>query len=143
MTLSLAADVLHYIPEELDTLAQHIQTMGDKLTSPIMRVYEEDIRTPIKSVIRGALIRGILVQVQKAKVCLSFFFFLGGGGGLVQELRILHGCKTYFKIPPFFPPYPPYGTNCLDYLNIYRSISTKRYSASTTYSNLNNQLSHS
>ena len=69
MTLSLAADVLHYIPEELNTLAQHIQTTGGELTSPIMQVYEEDIRTPIKSVISGKLIRGILVQVQKAKVC--------------------------------------------------------------------------
>jgi nuclear control of ATPase protein 2 len=73
MTLSLAADVLHYIPEELDSLAQHIQTTGGELTSPVMRVYEEDIRTPIKSAIRGTLIRGILVQVQKAKVC-SFLF---------------------------------------------------------------------
>jgi len=45
MTLSLAADVLHYIPEELNTLAQHIQTTGGELTSPIMQVYEEDIRT--------------------------------------------------------------------------------------------------
>ena len=74
MTLSLAADVLHYVPEELDTLAQHIQATGGELTSPIMQVYEEDIRTPIKSAIRGTLIRGILVQVQKAKV--YFFRFL-------------------------------------------------------------------
>ena len=83
MTLSLAADILHYIPEELDSLPQQIQTMGGELTSPIMQVYEEDIRTPIKSAIRGTLIKGILVQVQKAKVCLSLS--LGG-----QELGILH-----------------------------------------------------
>ena len=82
MTLSLAADVLHYVPEELDSLAQHIQTTGGELTSPIMQVYEEDIRTPIKSVIRGTLIRGMLVQVQKAKVGLSFFLFFGEVGRL-------------------------------------------------------------
>ena len=75
MTLSLASDVLGYIPAELDSLSQHIQTTGGELTSPIMQVYEEDIRTPIKSAIRGTLIRGILIQVQKAKVGLFFFFF--------------------------------------------------------------------
>ena len=75
MTLSLAADVLHYMPEQLDSLAQHIQSTGGELTSPIMQVYEEDIRTPIKSAIRGTLIRGMLVQVQKAKVCAFFLFF--------------------------------------------------------------------
>ena len=61
-----------------------------------MQVYEEDIRTPIKSAIRGTLIRGILVQVQKAKVCLSLS--LGG-----QELGIL---RTSFEIPFFFFLYP-------------------------------------
>ena len=91
MTVSLAADVLHYVPEELDSLAQHIQTTGGELTSPIMQVYEEDIRTPIKSVIGGTLIRGILVQVQKAKVCLLFLFLLRESG----NVEILH-CKISF-----------------------------------------------
>ena len=93
MTLSLAADVLHYVPEELDSLAQHIQNTGGELTSPIMQVYEEDIRTPIKSAIRGTLIRGILVQVQKAKVCLSFLFFL--------EIRNFGGFYTPVELPFF------------------------------------------
>ena len=93
MTLSLAADVLHYVPEELDSLALHIQNTGGELTSPIMQVYEEDIRTPIKSAIRGTLIRGILVQVQKAKVCLSFIYFFGD-----QELREFY---TPVEIPFF------------------------------------------
>ena len=43
MTLSLATDVLRYIPDELDLLVQHIQTTGGELTNPIMQVYEEDI----------------------------------------------------------------------------------------------------
>ena len=76
MTLSLATDTLHYLPEQLDSLAQHIQTTGGELTSPIMQVYEEDIRTPIKSAMRGTLIRGMLVQVQKAKVCFRRYFYL-------------------------------------------------------------------
>ncbi|KAF8805065.1 NCA2-domain-containing protein [Phlegmacium glaucopus] len=68
MTLSLASDILYYTPAQLESLARHIQTTGGELTSPIMQVYEQDIRTPIKSAIGGTLIRGILVQVQKAKV---------------------------------------------------------------------------
>ena len=43
MALSLASDVLHYPPAQLESLAQHIQTTGGELTSPIMQVYEEDI----------------------------------------------------------------------------------------------------
>ena len=101
MTLSLAADVLHYIPEELDSLAQHIQTTGGGLTSPVMQVYEEDIRTPIKSAIRGTLIRGILVQVQKAKVCLSFS--LG--------VRNLEFYELLFKNLLFFSCTQTYRTN--------------------------------
>lgn len=38
--LSLAADILLYMPEELDSLAQHIQTMGSELIGPIMQVYD-------------------------------------------------------------------------------------------------------
>ena len=76
MTLSLATDTLHYLPEQLDSLAQHIQTTGGELTSPIMQVYEEDIRTPIKSAIRGTLIRGMLVQVRKPRfVSIVFSYF--------------------------------------------------------------------
>ena len=109
MTLSLAADVLHYIPEELDSLAQHIQTTGGELTSPIMQVYEEDIRTPIKSVIRGTLIRGILVQVQKAKVCL--FLFCEGSG----TWEFLLGCTTSLNFRFF-------GHNCIEPTDVARSI---------------------
>jgi hypothetical protein len=102
MTVSLAADILHYLPEELDSLAQHIQTTGGELTSPIMQVYEEDIRTPIKSVIKGTLIRGMLVQVQKAKVCLSVFFSFWGGSGTWEFYFV----KSLFYSSFFLFPYP-------------------------------------
>jgi ATP synthase regulation protein NCA2 len=98
MTLSLATDILHYVPEQLNSLAQHIQTTGGELTSPIMQVYEEDIRTPIKSAIRGTLIRGMLVQVQKAKVCFRryfyYFYFL-----FLFAIRLLRS-KVYDFIKP-------------------------------------------
>ena len=83
MTLSLAADVLHNIPKELDIPSPNIFKLLVRAlssTSLIMQVYEEDIRTPITSAIRGTLIRGILVQVEKAKVCFSFFFYISESG---------------------------------------------------------------
>ena len=104
MTLSLAADVLHYIPEELDSLAQHIQTTGGELTSPVMRVYEEDIRTPIKSAIRGTLIRGILVQVQKAKVCSCLsIWFRGQLESTIQLIFLFCFFFSFLSHPPIEP----------------------------------------
>ena len=98
MALSLVSDVLHYPPAQLESLAQHIQTTGGELTSPIMQVYEEDIRTPIKSAIWGTLVRGILVQVQKAKVC---FIFFGLKEFATWNVHGLYGCKKYSDNPSF------------------------------------------
>ena len=64
-----------------------------------MHVYEEDVGTHIKSAISGTLIRGISVQVQKAKVYLSYF-------PDSRTLEFYTACKTYSK----FLPFPPYLT---------------------------------
>lgn len=65
MTLSLAQDKLHYSPEQLATLSQQIR-VGD--LTPVLKLYEEDIRSPLKSAITGTLLRSVFIQVQKAKV---------------------------------------------------------------------------
>jgi len=65
MTIDLARDKLHYTPEQMNALAGKIRS-GDLTT--IMQIYEEDIKTPLKSAIGGTLLRGLFVQVQKAKV---------------------------------------------------------------------------
>ncbi|KXN88303.1 Nuclear control of ATPase protein 2 [Leucoagaricus sp. SymC.cos] len=65
MTLSLAKDELHYNEEQLAALSRQIRS-GDM--TPVMRVYEDDIRTPLKSAIAGTLLRNVFIQVQKAKV---------------------------------------------------------------------------
>ncbi|KAI0345995.1 NCA2-domain-containing protein [Trametopsis cervina] len=65
MTLSLAQDRLRYTPEQMDALSQQIR-VGD-LTA-VMQIYEDDIRSPLKSAVAGSLLRTLLVQVQKAKV---------------------------------------------------------------------------
>ncbi|EIW81016.1 nuclear control of ATP synthase 2 [Coniophora puteana RWD-64-598 SS2] len=65
MSLSLAQEKLKYTSEQLDELSRQIRT-GDLTT--VLRLYEEDIKTPLRSAVGGSLIRSVLVQVQKAKV---------------------------------------------------------------------------
>ncbi|KAJ7757473.1 NCA2-domain-containing protein [Mycena metata] len=65
MTLSLARDSLHYDEAQLATLSQKIK-VGD--LTPVLRLYEEDIKKPVKSALTGTLLRSVFIQVQKAKV---------------------------------------------------------------------------
>lgn len=74
MTLSLARDALQYTPSQLEGLAQQVR-LGD--LTPVMQIYEEDIRTPLRSAITGTLLRNAFIQVQKAKVRLSSVISVG------------------------------------------------------------------
>lgn len=65
MTLSLAKDKLNYTPEQMAALSQQLR--GGDLTT-VMQIYEDDIRSPLRSAVGGTLLRTLLVQVQKAKV---------------------------------------------------------------------------
>jgi nuclear-control-of-ATPase protein 2 len=68
MTLSLAKDELHYEPEQLATLSQQIK-LGD--LTPVLQLYEKDIKRPLKSALTGTLLRSVFIQIQKAKVTQS------------------------------------------------------------------------
>lgn len=65
MTLSLARDKLQYNEDQLTALSRQIR-LGDM--TPVMEVYEEDIRRPLRSAIGGTLLRNVFIQVQKTKV---------------------------------------------------------------------------
>ena len=65
MALSLAKDKLYYTPSQLKNLSNAVQ-QGD--LTPILRIYEEDIRQPFRSAVTGTLLRSLFIQVQKAKV---------------------------------------------------------------------------
>ncbi|KZT73903.1 NCA2-domain-containing protein [Daedalea quercina L-15889] len=65
MALSLAEEKLHYDPAQMEALSRQIQT-GD--LTPVMQIFEQDIKRPLKSAIAGSLIRTLFIQVQKAKV---------------------------------------------------------------------------
>jgi nuclear-control-of-ATPase protein 2 len=65
MVLSLAQDELHYNADQLSGLSSQLR-QGD-LTS-VLRMYEQDIKSPVKSALMGTLLRSLFIQVQKAKV---------------------------------------------------------------------------
>ncbi|TFY83106.1 hypothetical protein EWM64_g910 [Hericium alpestre] len=65
MALDLAREKLHYSPTQLNELSAKIR-VGD--LTPILQIYEDDIKSPVRSAIGGTLLRSLFVQVQKAKV---------------------------------------------------------------------------
>ncbi|GAA5978343.1 hypothetical protein JCM10908_004322 [Rhodotorula pacifica] len=65
MVVDFARDEYKLGPEELQVLAEQVRA-GD--LTPVLRVWEEDIKSPIKSAVRGSLVRTLLIQVQKVKV---------------------------------------------------------------------------
>lgn len=65
MALALAQDKLGYTEAQLAVLSGQIR-MGD--LTPILEIYEDDIRHPFKSAVAGTLLRSLFVQVHKAKV---------------------------------------------------------------------------
>ena len=73
MALALAKDKLYYSPSQLKNFSDAIQ-QGD--LTPILRIYEEDIRTPVKSAVTGTLLRSLFIQVQKAKVGISWIYWV-------------------------------------------------------------------
>ena len=65
MALALAQDKLGYTQAQLVALSDQMR-MGD--FTPILEIYEDDIKHPFKSAVAGTLLRSLFVQVQKAKV---------------------------------------------------------------------------
>lgn len=68
MSVALAREKLNFTAEELAQLSADIK-LGD--LTPVQRIYEEDIKTPLRSALSGTLLRSVFIQVQKAKV--SFY----------------------------------------------------------------------
>jgi nuclear-control-of-ATPase protein 2 len=65
MTLSLCSEKLGYNQTQLDGLRDKIRA-GD--LTPVLQVYEQDIKSPVKNALMGSLVRTLLIQIQKTKV---------------------------------------------------------------------------
>ena len=63
--MALSEEKYHFSATELEGLSTQIRR-GD--LTPVLKVYEEDLKSPLKSAITGSLIRSLLIQVQKMKV---------------------------------------------------------------------------
>jgi nuclear control of ATPase protein 2 len=65
MAVALGKEKLAYTQQQLNILHEQVER-GD-LTA-VLRIYEEDIKSPIRSAVTGTLVRSLLIQVQKMKV---------------------------------------------------------------------------
>ncbi|GAA6059532.1 hypothetical protein JCM10212_006030 [Sporobolomyces blumeae] len=65
MVVDFARDEYHLSGPELDALAARVRE-GDLTT--VLKAWEQDIKSPIRSAVGGSLIRTLLIQVQKVKV---------------------------------------------------------------------------
>ncbi|GAA5970327.1 hypothetical protein JCM3765_003045 [Sporobolomyces pararoseus] len=65
MVVDFARDEYHLSGSELDVLAEKVRS-GDLTT--VLKAWEQDIKSPIRSAVGGSLIRTLLIQVQKVKV---------------------------------------------------------------------------
>lgn len=68
MATSLAREKLNYTAPQLTELSAQIR-QGD--LTPVLKIYENDIKSPVSSAVFGTLIRSLLIQVQKTKVKLK------------------------------------------------------------------------
>lgn len=74
---------------QIESIKANIQE-GD--LSPVLRVYEKELQSPLYGTLRGNLIRALLIQVQKTKVDIEVA--MGGIDSLLksQELVFGSGC---------------------------------------------------
>jgi len=89
MVTAFARDQLNLDGAALDEVPARVRR-GD-LTS-IMETYESDIRSPLRSLLGGSLIRTVLIQVQKAKVDLEVA--LNGIDWLLRSQELLIGLTS-------------------------------------------------
>lgn len=72
MVVEFAKDNTQYLPPNMngtpDTMEIIRRGVREGDLSPVLRAYESDLRTPLRSALTGTLIRTLLIQIQKTKV---------------------------------------------------------------------------
>ena len=63
--IDLAKDKNLWSESEFQELSARVR-QGDLTT--VLKVYEGDIKSPVRSAVSGTLVRSLLIQIQKAKV---------------------------------------------------------------------------
>ncbi|KAF8578065.1 NCA2-domain-containing protein [Ramaria rubella] len=65
MVMALSKEKYSFTDSEMEGLSMQVRR-GD--LTPVLKVYEEDIKSPLRSAVTGSLVRSLLIQVQKMKV---------------------------------------------------------------------------
>jgi nuclear control of ATPase protein 2 len=92
MVVEFAKDNTQYLPDNATSLdAMEIVRRGVREgdLSPVLRAYEADLRTPLKSAVTGTLIRALLIQIQKTKVDVEVA--LSGIDRLLKSQQLVFG----------------------------------------------------
>ncbi|EST07752.1 Nuclear control of ATP synthase 2 [Kalmanozyma brasiliensis GHG001] len=109
MVIDFTADKYGTSGAELDALAAKVRE-GD--LTPVLKVYEAELKSPVKSMVSGSLIRSLLIQIQKAKVDLEVAMsgidkmlksqqLLFGAVGIAPALGILYVSQNYVRTKLF------------------------------------------
>jgi nuclear control of ATPase protein 2 len=95
MVVEFARDNKEYLPPidssspPIDPLDFVREGVRDGDLSPVLRAYEADLRTPLKSALTGTLIRTLLIQIQKTKVDVEVA--LSGIDRLLKSQQLVFG----------------------------------------------------
>ena len=68
MVVDYAIETHKLSATNLSTITENVRN-GD--ISVIMKDYEDSIKTPLKSIVAGEMLRILFIQIQKAKACRS------------------------------------------------------------------------
>jgi nuclear-control-of-ATPase protein 2 len=96
MVVEFAKDNTQYLPQQVNANATSMDAMeivrqgvreGD--LSPVLRAYENDLKTPMRSALTGTLVRALLIQIQKTKVDVEVA--LSGIDRLLKSQQLVFG----------------------------------------------------
>jgi nuclear control of ATPase protein 2 len=76
MVVEFASKNPQYLPQETVSAPDALEIVANGVRegdlSPVLRAYEADLQTPLRSAVTGTLIQTLLIQVQKTKVDVEF-----------------------------------------------------------------------
>ncbi len=113
---SLERMVTDFTADKYGTSGAELQALAAKVRegdlTPVLKVYEAELKSPVKSMVSGSLIRSLLIQIQKAKVDLEVAMsgidkmlksqqLLFGAVGIAPALGILYVSQNYIRTKLF------------------------------------------
>lgn len=93
MVVDFARDKPHFTGVESSLTEADISAIRTKVgegdVTPVLRAYEQDLKSPFKGAVRGDLVRSLLIQVQKTKVDLEVA--ISGIDALLRSQELVFG----------------------------------------------------